>query len=109
MHHPSSRRLALVANRPEPERDPVEADRLPFAMRLTMGQILEVAEDAEIRAEIIEDVTSTLAARDATSIRRVERPDEIGRRVDSLREVAGDLRSIAAQIMDSWAGPERSS
>lgn len=148
MHHPSSRHLALVENRPEPEGDPIEAhpalavahrleeilrqrrptgaadaaspaspalgtkrpaDRLPFAVRLTMVQILEVAEDAEIRAEILDDVTFLDARRDATVIRRVESPDQIQRRVDSLREVAGDLRSIAAQIVDRWAGPERSS
>jgi len=130
MHHPS-RRLALVANLPEPDRDPNEAqpaadvtyrlgeilrerlwtgavdatdpipllsgspsvDRLPFAIRMTMAQVLEVAEDAEIRAEVLHDLASTfVAARDGTD-----------RRVNSLREVAVDLRKIAAQMFAAQA------
>lgn len=146
MHHLSRGPLALVVNRPEPERDPDGAqpapavarrmeeilrqrrptgaayttspalgtmpptDRLPFAVRMTMTQILEVAEDAAIRAEVLDKVISTLdAGHDGAFIRRIAKADQIERRVDSLREVASDLRGIASQILDRWAEPERSS
>lgn len=124
MHHRRSTRLALVANGPEPhpERNPRGAadaphpidpdfgtetspDRIPFAVSLTMAQIYQVAEDAEIRAKILDDVAFALGRR-TFFIRRVNRPDLIERRVSSLREVAGALREVADQLLDAWAEPE---
>lgn len=118
MQHPNTRHLALVDDRPERERDLSEAqqaalgfqtDALPFAVRLTLGQILQVAEDADIRAEVLYDVASAAdAGRKATFIRRVAR-GQIDRRVDGLHAIADDLRDIAAQTIDRWMKAERPS
>lgn len=111
--HQASRRLALVTKQTRPERDSNGArqaamarpsDALPFAVRLTILQILQVADDTDIRAEILNDVASTFGAAQS---RQTQAP-QIDRRVDELRGVAEGLRSIAAQAIHRWAEPERS-
>lgn len=68
-------------------------------MRLTLVQILEVAEDAEIRAEILDNTAPPpVAGRDG--VRRIPGLDEVERRVDSLGEAASELRGIAARMID---------
>lgn len=117
MQHPNSRRLALVADRPQSERDLDEgrqaalefpADALPSTMRLTIGQILQVAEDADIRAHILSDVESAFNAGPRGILRRGgATPVQIDRRVDGLHEVADNLRNLAAQTIDRWLKDER--
>lgn len=121
MPHRSGTPLTLVAVRPEPsvrDRDPADgavrqpslpdlgtdspADRIPFVVHLTTEQILQVADDAEIRAEILDGVSGAFRDRRRIAFRRGERTESIDRRVSSLRRVADDLRGIASQMMDDW-------
>lgn len=62
--------------------------RAPFPLWLTMEQLLEVAEDAEIRAGMLR---LRGGARTTSS-------DSVNRTVDLLQEVAVDLRVLAGRL-----------
>jgi hypothetical protein len=71
------------------------ADRqIPFCIRLTMEQIREVAEDAALRAEMLEVLLESSPG-SAQALRKVH----------SLRDVAIDLREIAERLEDGWEEP----
>jgi len=83
--------------------------RIPFAIRMTAEQVLEVADDADIRAEILDDVANAhLDGRAQPALTRIPTRADIDRRVLGLREVAAELRRIAANLQDSWGAPKTS-
>jgi hypothetical protein len=73
---------------------------------MTAQQVLDVADDAEIRAEIIDDVANDhLDGRTQPARTRISRRADIDRRVVGLRDVAADLRKTAADLLDFWDAP----
>jgi len=101
--NPSRSRLALV---PEPQigLDAKEkehggdhaghrssSDRIPFCIQVTMEQVLKVADDADLRAQMLE-----------WSLNDVPDGAQALRRVGCLHQVAIDLRRITATLEDGW-------
>ncbi len=73
--------------------------RIPFAFRMTATQVLEVAADADFRAEILHDLANTrVRGREQRASGRISMGTG-DRRAADLREVAADLRRIAANLV----------
>lgn len=64
---------------------------LPLCVRLTMEQVFEAADDADLRAQVLEWSTSQIPS------------VGVVRKTSSLHEVASDLRRIAAHLQHDWA------
>lgn len=90
--YPNMSPLVLVAE-PSPDSHagyPWPERRLPLGLRLTMEQVLEVAEDADLRADMFGWLSS------GTPSNYQSLPS-----VSALRQAARGLREIAAQLRDS--------
>jgi hypothetical protein len=71
---------------------------LPFSVWLTIEQVLDVAEDTDMRALGLELVSNKVAG----SV-------QLRGKVSRLHEAAVDLRGIAARLNEDWSGSKGSS
>lgn len=92
MRAPRSLRWLPVGN-PSPDH------RLPFCVRLTTNQILAVADDADLRAQMLEWSTVEMPSSGSDLLRRMRR----------LHEAATVLRSIAEELAHGWTEPKGAS
>lgn len=67
---------------------------LPLSIALTMEEVLETADDADLRADVLE-----------SSVGHIPTSPGIARKADRLHEVAHDLRDIAEHIGDGLTEP----
>ncbi len=72
--------------------------RIPFCIRVTIEQVRDVAEDADLRGQMLE-----------WSTKRTPNGSQAIRRARSLHEVAADLRKIVTDLEGVWTEPESSS
>jgi len=72
--------------------------RVPFSIWITTEQILDVAEDADVRAMMLE-----------LTARRIKPSADVLRKVSALRDAARGLGRIAARLRDGWDGSRGSS
>jgi hypothetical protein len=70
----------------------VPPERIPFCIRLTSKQLLAAAEDADLRAQMLQ-----------WSNEEMQDGSEVLRKVTSLHRVAIDLHTIAARLQSEWA------
>lgn len=113
-----NRRLVLVPDAPATPADVAVTEgaetaspreQVPFVIRQTMEQLLQAADDTDVRAGILDDVGKALEVDDqGPADRRVQSLAEIDRRVSSLRAVTADLRRTFATLLERWTQPERS-
>src|ERR1051325_5264829 len=68
---------------------------------VTARRVLEAAEDARIRAAILEDVATAFSeSRGMGSARFASSVGQVGRWAKTVREAADDLRTIATRLID---------
>jgi hypothetical protein len=87
--------LSLVEAPPETDleaTDPTPRHPIPFSIRLTIDQVLDLADDADLRAQILQ-----------WAAQEMPQGSDVGHRVLSLRQVAIELRKVAAHLDDCWA------
>lgn len=95
MSNTSRQHLCLVEPLPETDieaTDPTPKHPVPFSIRLTIDQVLDLADDADLRAQILQ-----------WSAQEMPQGSDVGQRVLSLRQVAIELRKVAGHLDDCWA------
>lgn len=68
--------------------------KMPLCIRLTVESVLDVAQDADLRAGMLE-----------WSAGQIPTSPQLLSKVSSLREAALDLRKTAALLMQGWSQP----
>lgn len=90
----SRQHLSLVEPPPEADleaTDPTPKHPIPFSIRLTIDQVQDLAHDVDLRAQILQ-----------WSAEEMPQGSDVGDRVLSLRQVAIQLRKVAAHLDDCW-------
>lgn len=99
MSNASRNHLFLVE--PPAELEPPDLptdDPIPFCIRLTIDQVLDLADEADLRAQILHWSAQETSDGAGTSDR-----------VHSLRDVAIELRGVASHLKGCWSEVGRSS
>jgi hypothetical protein len=84
-------RAVIDLSEPASAADASLEEKIPFCIRITLEQILAVAEDAELRAQFL-----------ARTVNRIPAGTHDGHRTESLLGIAADLRRVAAQLENDW-------